>query len=43
MAKRLAVALLLLVVLASCDGRELKGNGGAGGGVDEDGGELDDL
>ncbi|XP_037479335.1 uncharacterized protein LOC119356481 [Triticum dicoccoides] len=36
MAKRLAVALvLLLVVLASCDGRELKGKGGAGGAVDE--------
>ncbi|XP_044980006.1 uncharacterized protein LOC123447466 [Hordeum vulgare subsp. vulgare] len=38
MAKRLAVALLLLVValLASCDGRELKGKGGGtGGAVDE--------
>jgi len=43
MAKRLAVALLLLVVLAYCDGRELndkdaatRGAGaGAGGGVGE--------
>ena len=42
MAKRLAVALLLLVVLAYCDGRELNDNDhtlaathGAGGGVGE--------
>ncbi|KAM3370224.1 hypothetical protein ACQJBY_017864 [Aegilops geniculata] len=35
MAKRLAVALLLLALLASCGGRELKGKAGAGGAVEE--------
>jgi hypothetical protein len=35
MAKCLAVALLLLVALASCDGSELNEKGSAGSGVNE--------